>query len=118
MQFYGRQQGTQFIVKVRSYASTLLFKGIDFGLYFLLMQLKAASLIAYDGDNEVNQDYPYYTYYYQKRLVKFFFLGTHIIATAYNKLTNKFEYTLINCSFCLNSMLTILCLKNDIPVDT
>jgi hypothetical protein len=66
------------------------------------MQFQAAALIAYNGDNEIKQNYSYYTNYYQKRLVKCFFLGTHITATAYKRLTNKLEYTLIDCKSLLN----------------
>src|SRR5581483_5010249 len=93
-------------MQVRGYTTAFFFKGVNFSTYLLLVQPQATSLIAYNGYNKINQDYSHYTYYYQKGVVKFFFRGIHKAATAYKRLTNKFEYTLISCNLALNSLLT------------
>jgi hypothetical protein len=38
LKFNGCQQRTQLVVKVRGDASAFFFKGVDFGLYFFLVQ--------------------------------------------------------------------------------
>src|SRR5688572_21351816 len=103
-------------MQIRRYSPALFFQCIYFSLYLFLMQFQAAALIAYNGYNKIKQGYTHYTYYYQKRLVKFFFLGIHITATAYKRLTNKFEYTITACNPRLNSLL-VLCMNKDMPVD-
>src|SRR5215468_8123367 len=99
-------------MKIRGYTPAFFFQCIYFSLYFFLMQPQAASLIAYYGDNEKNEDYSYHPYYYQNSVVNFFFGGTHNTATAYIRLTNKFEYTLILCIL-LQSRLSTLYLNSE-----